>query len=80
MITLKRVILSAIVVSATAWSSFGEQFQCQTAAGCPASMTTGGRTKTVVFRKGDVIDTDGGWIVNTELGWKSVAQSLTPSF
>ena len=79
-ITLPRVIWPLIVVSATAWSAFGEQFQCKNAAGCPASVTSGGKTNTVVFRKGDIVDTDSGWVVNRELGWSKVARGITPSF
>jgi len=75
-IILQRLVLSAIVLSATAWSSFGEQFKCKNAAGCPASITSGGSTRTVVFRKGDLIDTDSGWIVDPELGWKKVSHNL----
>lgn len=73
-ITLTRVIWTAFFAFATAWSSFGEQYQCQDAGGCAASRTSGGKTSTVVFRKGDIVDTDAGWVVTTELGWSKVAK------
>jgi hypothetical protein len=69
-IHVKHVIWSVLVLATTAWSSFGEQFRCKNAGGCAASITTGGRTRTVVFRKGDMIETDSGWVVNPELGWE----------
>lgn len=75
-ITLRRVICALFVLTATAWSSYGEQFKCKNAAGCPASITTGGKTRTVVFRKGDLVDTDSGWIVDPDLGWKKVSRNL----
>ena len=77
-ITRPRVIWSVLVFTLTAWSASGEQYQCRKAAGCPATITSGGKTNTVVFRKGDVVDTDSGWVVNRELGWSKVSRSITP--
>ncbi len=69
-ICVQRVIWSALVFATLGWSSSAEQFQCKNEGGCPASITTGGRTHRVVFRKGDLVDTDSGWDINPGDGWK----------
>jgi len=75
-IPMKRTIahiLSVIgLVSITALPFFAEDYQCRRAAGCSASISADGELLEVRFRKGDLVSTDDGWIVNPDNGWVKI--------
>jgi len=75
-ITLPRVICAALFATATAWSASAETYQCENAGGCLATITTRGVQREVTFRKGDIVDTDSGWVVDLDQGWKEVMQEI----
>jgi hypothetical protein len=59
------------------WNNPDEQnYQCQREGGCPATINDDGNIQRVVFRKGDIVDTDGGWIINPKQGWKKVMEEV----
>jgi hypothetical protein len=43
---------------------------CKDANGCVASKQIDGKQRKVIFRKGDVVHEDHGWIVSSDDGWK----------
>lgn len=63
-------VLSAVLLLVTAELSLhAEDFQCRFVAGCTARIVENGQVQEVVFRKGDLISTEAGWIVSPEEGW-----------
>ena len=63
-------VLSAVLLLVTAGiSSHAEDYQCRAPSGCTARIVENGQIQTVVFRKGDLISTEAGWIVSPEDGW-----------
>jgi len=73
-IRITRAISVAILTVATGWTSSAQNYQCQNIGGCSASIDTGGVSKVVSFRKGDLIDTDSGWVINPKEGWSKVME------
>lgn len=67
-----RVFLALSVVVATALGAFADDYQCTSDTGCTAQQPTENGTRTVSFRKGDIVSTTGGWIVNPSDGWDEV--------
>ena len=68
-ITLPRVTAVAFLMVA-APSPSAELYQCQDTTGCVATFNgDDGIQKKVVFRKGDIVSTDAGWVVSTNEGW-----------
>jgi len=54
-----------------------QDFQCRNAAGCVARRPVNGTLQSVNFRKGDLVSTDDGWIVDPDDGWKKVRSKGT---
>ena len=67
-----RILLTLTVVAATALSAFADDFQCTSDQGCTALQSTDNGTRTVKFKKGDIVSSSGGWIVNPTDGWSRV--------
>jgi len=62
-------LLAAIFLSS---SPRGEEYQCREKAGCFATRTKGGVTELVIFRRGDLVGTESGWVVDPADGWLKV--------
>ena len=45
-------------------------YQCQQSDGCTAFETVDGVPVAVPFRKGDIVETEDGWTVPPDSGWK----------
>ena len=69
--TLLRA-LAALVFFAIATPVGAQDYQCQDAGGCVATIYYDGASHKVLFRKGDLINTAAGWIVDPQDGWKPV--------
>jgi hypothetical protein len=67
-----RAIPVALLLAATALTAVAEEYQCRTAGGCTATMGGGDNPRTVRFRRGDLVSTDDGWIVNPGDGWVKI--------
>jgi len=70
--TLARILAVIGLVSITAVPFFAEDYQCRRPAGCSASISEDGELLEVSFRKGDLVSTDDGWIVNPDNGWVKI--------
>ena len=65
--------LTVIVLATAAGStSIAQDYQCKEAAGCTAQKPVNGKLQRVNFKKGDLISTEDGWVVNPDDGWKKV--------
>ncbi len=68
----------AIVVAAFLFVSarlgMTDDYQCYSDDGCVALLPSPSGTRTVKFKKGDIIGTSGGWIVNPDpsSGWREI--------
>ena len=63
----------AVLAFLTGAAPVGAQdYQCQDAGGCSATIFQDGAARRVKFRKGDLVSTSSGWIVDTEDGWVRV--------
>jgi hypothetical protein len=73
---MKRPLAHALsviaLVAAAASPAIAQDYQCKQAAGCTAQKPSNGSLKRVKFKKGDLISTDDGWVVNPDDGWKKV--------
>jgi len=69
---LVRVFLSLTAVATIALGALADDFQCTSDTGCAALLPSPSGTRTVKFKKGDIIGTSGGWIVNPSDGWTRV--------
>ena len=58
----------ALLASAAA----AEDYQCRWAHGCSAEITQNGETSEVIFNKGDIVNTDAGWVVSSSDGWAKI--------
>lgn len=67
-----RRLLEVLLLSLTALSVSAEDYQCIQAAGCPARGEEDGQVFEVLFRKGDIISTEAGWLVSPSDGWAKV--------
>ena len=67
-----RVFLTLAAVVATAFGVCADDYQCTSDSGCTAMQSTDNGTRTVTFKKGDIVSTSGGWIVNPVDGWDRV--------
>ena len=52
-----------------------ETYQCHGVAGCKASITINGVHRVVNFRRGDIVNTDTGWVINPRTPWVKVRGS-----
>lgn len=64
-----RASITVLALSATALAAFADDYQCTSSAGCDAIVSTDNGTKKVKFRKGDIVSTAHGWVVNPNDGW-----------
>jgi hypothetical protein len=72
---LSRFVIGGSLLFGLSLVATAEEFLCQNNAGCSAVLDTPqGRTR-VTFHHGDVISTDGGWIVESGNGWTSLTQA-----
>jgi hypothetical protein len=73
---MKRIIVPLItvlaIVAGTAIPAHAEDFRCKDSTGCLAQVSENGELKTVAFRRGDLISTKDGWIVDPNQGWKKI--------
>ena len=53
-------------------TSFAEDYQCQDSGGCTAVISEDGKEREVTFHKGDLVNTDSGWVVSSDDGWVKV--------
>ena len=67
-----KVLLSLTAVAATSVVALADDYQCTSDTGCTASESTEKGTRKVKFKKGDIISTSSGWIVNPANGWSKV--------
>ena len=67
-----RSVSAALLVMAAGQPSHAEDYQCTDDAGCSARITEDGELQEVVFRKGDLVSTEAGWVVSTDDGWVKV--------
>ena len=68
-----RCASAAALVALAGLPSRAEDYQCQDQAGCVATITDeDGVVQEVVFREGDLISTESGWVVSTDDGWAKV--------
>ena len=67
-----RPITAAVLVMAFGFSSSAQDYQCKDDAGCTASINEDGELEEVVFRKGDLVSTEAGWVVSSDDGWVKV--------
>lgn len=67
-----RLLAAAWLVLAAALPSHAEDYQCGNDAGCTARITEDGEVQEVVFRKGDLVSTEAGWVVSPDDGWVKV--------
>jgi len=70
------VAACAVTFAVTYWGferALADNYQCTSDAGCVAIMPAPGGSREVKFKKGDIISTSSGWIVNpTGCGWRQV--------
>jgi len=74
-----RSISAAVLVTVFGFSSSAQDYQCSDDAGCTATINEDGELEEVVFRKGDLVSTESGWVVSSDDGWvkvKTNAQQL----
>jgi len=69
---MARSFASALLVLAVGIPSHAEEYQCDDDAGCTARINEDGELQEVVFRKGDLVSTDAGWVVSPDDGWVKV--------
>ncbi len=69
---MARSIATALLVLAAGIPSHAEEYQCNSDAGCTARINEDGELQDVVFRKGDLVSTEAGWVVSTDDGWVKV--------
>ena len=75
--TLARLLATLAFSTTAALNSTAEDYQCRDSAGCTAQIPDNGQLKTVSFRKGDLVSTEDGWIVNPDDGWRRVRTRRT---
>jgi len=78
-LTLLHVIAAATVLATFGPAPRAEQYQCHSASGCTAFITTNGVHRKVVFRRGDLVNTDAGWVLHPRDGWVKVRSSVSGS-
>ena len=67
-----RSVTAAGLVLAVGFPLSAEDYQCGDDAGCSAQITEDGELQEVVFRKGDLVSTEAGWVVSPDDGWVKV--------
>jgi len=69
---IARTCAAALLVLAVGIPARAEDYQCDDDAGCTARINEDGELQEVVFRKGDMVSTEAGWIVSPDDGWVKV--------
>ena len=69
---MARSFAVALVVLAGGIPARAEDYQCGEDAGCTARISEDGELQEVVFRKGDLVSTESGWVVSPDDGWVKV--------
>ena len=69
---MARFVPAALFVLAVGFPANAEDYQCGDDAGCTARITEDGELQEVVFRKGDLVSTEAGWVVSPDDGWVKV--------
>lgn len=69
---MARLVPAAWLVLAVGFPASAEDYQCGDDAGCSAQITEDGELQEVVFRKGDLVSTEAGWVVSPDDGWVKV--------
>ena len=66
------------------WAPYGRPFTdpldfiCESAAGCWGVRAVPGGTQKILFRNGDYVSTDDGWVLREVDGWRRVRNRQTP--
>jgi hypothetical protein len=69
---MARLVPATLLVLAAGSTLRAEDYQCGEDAGCTARITEDGELQEVVFRKGDLVSTEAGWVVSSDDGWVKV--------
>ena len=69
---MARFVPAALLLLAAGFPLSAEDYQCGDDAGCTARITEDGELQEVVFRKGDLVSTEAGWVVSPDDGWVKV--------
>lgn len=69
---MARRVPAVLLLMAAGLTAHAEDYQCTDSAGCTARITEDGELQEVVFRKGDLVSTEDGWVVSTDDGWVKV--------
>ena len=72
-----RSFAMALLAVAAGIPMHAEDYQCDDDAGCSARINEDGELQEVVFRKGDLVDTEAGWVVSPDDGWVKVRTKAT---
>lgn len=67
-----RHLSTALLCMVAGSVSLAEDYQCTNSAGCVGRIEEDGELIEVVFRRGDMVSTEAGWIVSTDDGWVKV--------
>ena len=70
--TVAHVLAVLAIVAVAGLPSYAQDYQCRKVSGCVARKPVNGTLQTVKFRKGDLVSTEDGWVVNPDEGWKKV--------
>ena len=69
---LARRVPAVLLLMVAGLTAHAEDYQCTSDAGCTARITEDGELQEVVFRKGDLVSTEAGWVVSPDDGWVKV--------
>ena len=69
---MARLVPAALLAMAAGFPASAEDYQCGDDAGCTARVTEDGELQEAVFRKGDLVSTEAGWVVSPDDGWVKV--------
>ena len=75
---LLAVFLATLAVALLARPAPADDYQCAASAGCHAIRSTPDGTERVRFRRGDVVSTAHGWVVDPGDGWDPVDLTFLP--
>lgn len=82
---LVRIGLAGAALMVSAVSTAGrEDYRCENSDGCTAEITIDGELQEFGFRRGDIIGTEGGWIIHPHdppehpTGWVKIPPNVRP--
>jgi len=64
---LRTLLALALLIGAAPLGA--QDYQCRDASGCVATIYQDGAPRRVLFRKGDLVSTAAGWVVDPKDGW-----------